>query len=392
MLSPTAIVQFVSLLVLLIVLSYLYARYQNKLDAEYGASASMEDVRKYLLKREELGNAKKPILWIHVPYEYNSRRWLDFGSRNSFDLNQPYLYLTARSIIEHCDASFKVVLIDDATFGELLPNWTISVPSLPEPIRKYVRQLCLAKLIHMYGGMTVPISFLCLKNLAPMYKMGTDGNTMFVCENLASGIQTTHRMYMPDLGFFGAPRECETVRELISFMEQKISQDYTAQMKFLDDFNRWCENKVANKQVRLIPATEVGVRSQDGLPVTVEMLFERDYISFYGGMYGIWIPADAILKRKHYEWFAHIELEQLLDSQFILAKYFVIALSNQRTRDAFQTLKEDAEQDADKKKARDWIGFWRVPLSNGTLNVWGMMPMGLGNDVPRAKSVGDLVH
>lgn len=377
-----------SLFVLLVALSYLYASYLDKTAEEYN-TASFEDVRKYLLKKEELGKSKKPILWIHVPYEYNSRRWLDFGSRNTFDLNQPYLYLTARTIIEHCDASFKIVLFDDATFGELLPKLGVSVPSLPDPIRGYVRQMCIAKLIYEYGGMCVPISFLCLKNLLPMYKMGTDGNTMFICETLASGVQSTHRMYMPDLRFFGAPRECETVREMASFMEQKISQDYTAQMEFLDDFNRWCEDKVTNKRMRLVPATEVGTRSTDGLPVTVERLFERDYIPFYGSMYGIWIPADTLLKRRHYEWFTRMSLEQILDSQFILAKYCVIALANERTTESFQSLRDETRDE--KKKGNGWIGFWRVPLTNGTLNVWGMKPMGLGNHVPRATNAGDLV-
>jgi hypothetical protein len=38
----------------------------------------------------------------------------------------------------------------------------------------------------------------------------------------------------------------------------------------------------------------------------------------------------------------------------------------------------------------DWINFYRVPLTNGTLNVFGVMPQNLGNDVPRAKNAGNL--
>jgi len=38
----------------------------------------------------------------------------------------------------------------------------------------------------------------------------------------------------------------------------------------------------------------------------------------------------------------------------------------------------------------DWIGFWRVPLTNGTLNVWGPKPLNLGNDIPKAKNAGNL--
>jgi hypothetical protein len=77
---------------------------------------SYEAIQEYLLDGDTLGKSKKPILWLHVPYEYNSRNWLSFGSRSSFDLNQPYLYLTVRSIIKQCQGSFTICIIDDTHF------------------------------------------------------------------------------------------------------------------------------------------------------------------------------------------------------------------------------------------------------------------------------------
>ena len=50
-------------------------------------------------QRDDLAQSKKPIVWIHIPYEINSRSWDSFYSRNSENLNQPYLYLTIESII-----------------------------------------------------------------------------------------------------------------------------------------------------------------------------------------------------------------------------------------------------------------------------------------------------
>jgi hypothetical protein len=43
----------------------------------------------------------------------------------------------------------------------------------------------------------------------------------------------------------------------------------------------------------------------------------------------------------------------------------------------------------DKGKGKDWISFWRVPISN-TINIWGPMPIGIGNNVPRATNAGNL--
>ena len=49
-------------------------------------------------------------------------------------------------------------------------------------------------------------------------------------------------------------------------------------------------------------------------------LLGEDYIKFYDSMYGIWIPAAAILKRRNYEWFTRLSDEQIFQSKFILFK------------------------------------------------------------------------
>ena len=52
----------------------------------------IEYVNKYLINNDNLENSK-PLLWIYVEYSNNvipsknQRRWLNFGSRNTNDLN-----------------------------------------------------------------------------------------------------------------------------------------------------------------------------------------------------------------------------------------------------------------------------------------------------------------
>jgi hypothetical protein len=178
----------------------------------------------------------------------------------------------------------------------------------------------------------------------------------------------------------GAKKENETVKEFIHFMERTISDDYTAQTHFLGEFDSWCNNKIKKGKINLIPGTDVGTRTLDDEPVTVETLLGEDYIRFYGKAYGIWIPDKMILKRRHYEWFARMSADQIIDSQFILAKYMVLALAPDSHMGVIEPL----------ENRPDWIGFWRVPLTNGTLNIFNIKPMGLGNDVPRAKNAGNL--
>ena len=124
----------------LIVLGFLYRRYEDKLNRENNGDI-YEAIQQYLLDGNTLGKSKKPILWIHIPYEYNSRNWLSFGSRNSFDLNQPYLYLTVKSIINHCNNSFTICIIDDNSFQKLIPGWNINMTTISDPILSNMRIL-----------------------------------------------------------------------------------------------------------------------------------------------------------------------------------------------------------------------------------------------------------
>jgi hypothetical protein len=371
---------YIILFVIIISLGILYQKYIEK-QAITANFDSYGEITKYLLKDKTLDEIKKPILWIYIPHEYNSRNWLSFGSRSSNELNQPYLYLTVKSIIKNCDESFKIVLIDDGSFKNLIPNWDINMGLLADPMKSYVRQLALAKLIYTYGGLHVPISFLCFRDLISLYNRGTNDDTMFVCENYDLNVTSTTKLFYPDAHFIGARKENDTVKAFIDFMERTISDDYTAQTGFLGEFDRWCNDKITKGKMRLIPGSNVGTRTVDDEPVTVETLLGDDYIHFYGKMYGIWIPDKMILKRRHYEWFARMSPEQIFQSQFILAKYMVLALAP----DSHMGVIEPMEND----KGKDFISFYRVPISN-TINIWGPMPIGIGNNVPRATNAGNL--
>ena len=373
------VANYVILFAILISLGILYQKYLEKQSIitsfdDYG------EIKKYLLKDKTLDKSKKPILWIHIPHEYNSRNWMSFGSRSSNELNQPYLYLTVKSIIKNCDNSFKIVLIDDDSFEKLIPKWNVNMSLLADPVKCYIRQLAMAKLIYTYGGLNVPISFLCFSDLITLYNKGINDDSMFVCENSDTNITVTNKLFYPNANFMGAKKENDTVKEFINFMERTISTDYTAEANFLGEFDGWCNSKITKGKMRLIPGTDIGTRTVDDEAVTVETLLSDDYIHFYGKMYGIWVPDQMILKRRHYEWFARMSPEQIFQSQFILAKYMVLALAPDSHMGVIEPM-ENARP--------DWISFWRVPISN-TINVFGPKPNFLGNNVPRATNAGNL--
>lgn len=373
--------------VFLVAFGILFQKYLEKKARNIGPD-NYNDVKQYLLSESSLAKSKKPIMWIYTPYEYNSRDWLSFGSRSSYNLNQPYLNLCVRSIIKHCDKSFTICIVDDNSFAKLIPGWNIDLSVIGDPIVSNVRQLAMAKLIYNYGGMSVPISFLCFKDLIDMYDRGISStndnkgiNKMFVCENVNTNISATNNQFYPDTAFIGAKKNTPKLKEFIDHMQRLISGDYTAQIEFLGNFDKWANKHVNNKSINMIPGTDVGVKTMENKPVLVDDLLGEDYIKLHDGMYGIWIPAASILKRRNYEWFARLNNEQIFQGKFILAKYFVLAIAPYNNEGKISVI-EALDQDTEKLNTSDWVSFWQVPSST-TLPVYGPKPLYIGNNVPQ---------
>ena len=358
---------------ILIVVGIFYRTYDNKLKREEEGD-TYEAIQKYLLDGDTLGKSKKPILWIHVPYEYNSRNWLSFGSRSSFDLNQPYLYLTVRSIIKNCDESFTICIIDDTSFKKLIPGWNVNMTTISDPILSNMRMLGMMKLLYIYGGMFCPLSFVCLKDLNSLYLKGTRGEKMFVCETVDRNVTSTDVDFYPNLSFCGAPKECETVRELCNFIQRTASHDYTADVRFLGDYDKWCKQKIESGRMNLIEGVEIGTKTIDERQVIIDDLMSNSYLDLYQGTYGILIPADEILNRKKFEWFARLSPKQVLESDTIIGNYILLSQTNE------QGILEPLEPMTNKAIENKFVGFWRIPSSAPN---YGLKPNFLGDNLQK---------
>ena len=320
-----------------------------------------------------LGKSKKPILWVHVPYEYNSRNWLSFGSRSSFELNQPYLYLTMRSIIRQCDKSFTICIIDDASFKKLIPGWNINMMTISDPILSKMRMLGIAKLMYIYGGLLCPLSFVCLKDLSGLYIKGTRGNKMFTCEMIDRNSTSVDMDFFPGLNFYGAPKECEMVLSLVNYIQRIISTDYTAESRFLGDFNRWCQQHIEQGRINLIDGMEIGVKSVEGKQIVIDDLMSNHYLKICPYAYGIVIPSEEILNRRKFEWFARLSEKQVLQSDTIIGNYLLVAVAPEEPG-----ILEPLEPSMNKKIENEFVGFWRVPLG---APVWSLKPNFLGDNM-----------
>ena len=284
-------------------------------------------VKKYLLNDSPLYGFNKPKLWIHTKYDINARKWRDFYSRNSTDLNQPYIHLTIKSIIHHCGDDFHICLIDDESFSKLIPTWDIELSTIAEPLRTQYRQLALAQIIYFYGGLLVPNSFLCKRNLKEMYDVGLEDNKPFVCEaiNRSSNmaIKGAKAPFLPDTYFMGAKKNDIVIKEYIDYLKSRSANGhFTAAYEFLGDTAIGCAGTIQTGRMNLIGGEYVGIKTNKKKPVLLEDLLEDNYLDLNENMYGIYIPEDELLIRPKFSWFAVLTTEQLLETNTFLTKHF----------------------------------------------------------------------
>lgn len=305
-------------------IGFLYNRYEekNRLSEQ---EETYNSIRNYLLNESSLAKSKKPILWLHVPYRINARKWADFGSRNTTNLNQPYLSLCVKSIIEKCGNDFHICLIDDDSFANLIPDWLTDMSRIPEPISTYMRNIGLCKLIYFYGGMVMPIQTICFKTLKPLYETMTSEKKPFFIEDHTTTMSVSKQVTMfPSYNMFGALKNDQTMKKIIGILEENISRDVTSESLFLGQLERFLFEMSQKFEISIIDGKITGVKDTNNKPISIEKLFseEKNDIVLSSNNICMLLPSEQILKRNKYEWFASLNIGQVLQGNYYLADIF----------------------------------------------------------------------
>jgi hypothetical protein len=324
--------KYIIFFIVLIVLSSIYKKL--KLNEDKNTSDYYYNmVDKYLLNKNSLGmNNNKPFIWIHlhsdntiIP-EVNSRYWNSFGSRATKDLNQPYQYLTIQSIINKCGDDFNICLIDDQSFQKIIPDWTINLNIVANPVRTHIRLLALCSILNIYGGLLVPSSFICFKSLKDIYNTMSDNNKMFVGEfmNRAANPIFNNAALIPSSLLMGCTADNLEMKEFIKYLEILNSKDFTAEQDFLGKSNQWLLEAVRANKINIITGQYLGTKKECNNPVHVEELTGSSFIKLSPNALGLYIPWNELINRVSLQWFARLSPQQVLESDTVIGKYLLI--------------------------------------------------------------------
>jgi hypothetical protein len=353
-----------------------------------GEKDEYEQVKQYLLNQSPLYGYNRPKIWIHTKYEYNSRKWKSFYSRSSYDLNQPYIHLTIKSIINHCGDDFNVCLIDDDSFAKLIPNWDVNMSRTVEPVKSHLREVGMAQLLYYYGGMVLPNSFICCKNMLPFYQdgIGEKGDQFFVAERPNRYDDFNHeigkRNFVPDSYIMGCKKNCTAVKEYVDYLKglyqvkdsrilgplgpvpltpgvvraggvvgnivlggrsaeeasgmpdldgprqsETVQAFYTNETEFTGEKAQWLWDKIEQQEIALVGGEFVGVKSRQKKVIDLDELMADGFLDVDNDrLYGLFIPADDLLIRNKYAWFAVLPTHQVINTHTIAAKYLKLSI------------------------------------------------------------------
>ena len=321
------LIKYSLLFVILITIGILYDRYKNKIEKQEQMD-EYDLIKKYLLNESSLSKSKKPLLWIHLDYEINSRSWTSFGSRTNTNLNQPYLYLCLKSIIDKCSNSFNICLIDDNTFSKIIPGWNIDLSFISKPALYNLRQLALCKILYNYGGMLLPKSFICLQDMLNLHNKCLCDTNMYVGEFVNNTLTSHNNEFIPDIKIMGCERESEHMNKFITYLEEVYGTDFTENVNMKGTMNLWLEEQVKQDNIVLLPGEFIGTKTPDYKPVIVDDLFLDSENIFHKKIIGLYVPAKGILERQKYNWFSRLSLEDVLDCKILLSKFLLICSDN----------------------------------------------------------------
>jgi hypothetical protein len=361
-----------------------------------GEKDEYEQVKQYLLNQSPLYGYNRPKIWIHTKYEYNSRKWKSFYSRSSYDLNQPYLHLTIKSIINHCGDDFNVCLIDDDSFAKLIPTWDVTMSKTVEPVKSHLRELGMAQLLYYYGGLVLPNSFICCKNMMSFYLdgIGEKKDQFFVAERPNRYDDFNHdigkRNFVPDSYIMGCEKNCPAVKEYVDYLKglyqikdtrllgalgpmpltpgvvradgttgnvivdivsnaalgdrsaeeasgvpdldgprnwETVQAFYTNETEFTGEKAQWLWDKIKRQEIALVGGEFLGVKSRQQKAIDLDELMADGFLDVDNSqLYGIFIPADDLLIRPKYAWFAVLPTYQVINTHTIVAKYLKLSI------------------------------------------------------------------
>ena len=306
---------YVFIVVLFSVLMYKY--YKKKYDNNVMEFKKENvDIDIYFFSELYLKKSKNRKLWVHIPFEKNSREWESFGSRSSHKLNLAYMSLCIKSIIDWCGQSYDIIIYDDTNIPVLLPETKVDLMKLSGSLLDKYRELCKLQILHMYGGVMVPPSLFLRKNIKEI----DNPKMWFVCETYNDdNVSYSNLTHSTEL--MGSNADNVELNKYIQIYANELKKDFVENYNF--DMNYFKQNNIPYIDGKLI-----GTKTRYNDKITIEDLMSNKKIILDKQHVGLYIPHEQLMKRRLYNWYCKLSEEEVLKCQVFISYYMLSTMSN----------------------------------------------------------------
>lgn len=269
--------------------------------------------------------SSKPILWYVIDdYGTNNRRWIDFGSRTSKDLNMSFLAITKSRCLmtQGDDFDVRFLLGREAVASVLTAAAAIAVPALhlsvpPSLWRAWAR----SALMRYCGGLYMDGLSLCLGPSFMSCVAGLDA-AVFGTEHDEPRTSALDGSCSPFAGWSLAPGHAAWTglnKDIVDLVDGGVLT-WTAAIA-RNQISEWY-----GKHLRIMPCLRAceWSRLPSGKPIELEDLFGRALTGEYvPDASAVYLPLDyeRLDKSVTYKWFLSLPVTQILapESQFLWA-------------------------------------------------------------------------
>lgn len=287
--------------IVLSALGFLYRRFMDKHSYE-NAKKDMKYLKEFLDNHYDGEyNVQKPIAWMYLPFEKNSRKWSSFYSRNNTNINNTVLQEVIKHNTENLKKHFNVLLIDDTSFKYLLDTIqpTDNLKTLANPLKAKLIDLYFLQLIENYGGIRIPNHFLVKQPKTLFDLMNQTTKDTIVC------FKKPHtNVFIYDIEFVGSLfHHNTTIQKLAEYQQRLVYGDATNESNFkATSLPHLVEQNIVNYDLNAS-----GVMDANGKILEVEdLMSESKRIVMPSNSFMYYIPVEQLSKRNHYNWITYV--------------------------------------------------------------------------------------
>ena len=282
----------------------------------------------YFVNYNNLYNKNTNKIFIHVPEHINSSQWINFGSRNSSNLNNNLAFFSILSVIQHCSNYYDIILFKNSDIKEMIGLYedddslaNINNPELLSGIDLKQWEECMkAKILKHYGGVVMKPCF-CFKRCPLKSELFPKKLTILNHNN--NGLNVSNKQLIPSSNYIIASEKNDSNLNIyINYLEHLCQNFYSNDHKLFDKtFEKlYALNSYDSKYFGITDYNNEIIYPEDLLSSEKEIILDNNN-------YALFINTDFYDKYTKYGWVSRLNNEQIKNSNFYLANYISIHLN-----------------------------------------------------------------